>query len=57
MNGIKATFCTCRLDRPGKHPEDGEINVMTLPSRDRIRNSRPGGLRSNTLPLHHGGSP
>ena len=30
---------------------------MTLSSRHRIRNSSPGGLRSSTLPLGHGGSP
>ena len=30
---------------------------MTLSSRHRIRNSRPGGLRPSTLPVGHGGSP
>ena len=30
---------------------------MTLPSRHRIRNSNPEGLRPSTLPLSHGGSP
>ena len=30
---------------------------MTLPSRHLIRNSIPGGIRPNTLPLGHGGSP
>ena len=30
---------------------------MTLPSRHRIRNSSPGGLRPSTLPLGHRGSP
>ena len=30
---------------------------MTLSSRQRIRNSSPGGLRPSTLPLGHGGSP
>ena len=30
---------------------------MTLSPRHRIRNSSPGGLRSSTLPLGHGGSP
>ena len=29
---------------------------ITLPSRYRIRNSSPGGLRPSTLPLSHGGS-
>ena len=33
-----------------------EINKITLPSRHRIRNSSPGGLRPSTLPLSHGGS-
>ena len=32
------------------------MNTMTLPSRHRIRNSSPGGLRPSTLPLDHGGS-
>ena len=36
---------------PGEPPEDGEMNEMTLPSRHRIRNSSPGGLRPSTLPL------
>ena len=34
-----------------------EMIEMTLSSRHRIRNSSPGGLRSSTLPLGHGGSP
>ena len=29
------------------------MNGMALPSRHRIRNSSPGGLRSSTLPLGH----
>ena len=33
------------------------MNEMTLPSRHRIRNSSPGGLRPSTLPLGHGVSP
>ena len=33
-----------------------EMDKMTLPSRHRIRNSSPGGLRPSTLPLRHGGS-
>ena len=41
----------------GEPPEDGEMNEMTPPSRHRIRNSSPGGLRTSTLPLSHGGSP
>ena len=42
---------------PGEPLEDGEMNEMTLPSRHRIRNSSPGGLRPSTLPLGHGGFP
>ena len=38
-------------------PEDGEMIEMTLSSRQRIRNSSPGGLRPSTPPLGHGGSP
>ena len=33
------------------------MNEMTLPSRHRMRNSSPGGLRPSTLPLGHGGFP
>ena len=33
------------------------MNEMTQPSRHRMRNSSPGGLRSSTLPLGHRGSP
>ena len=33
-----------------------EMNKITLPSRHRIGNSIPGGLRPSTLPLSHGGS-
>ena len=33
-----------------------EMSKITLPSRHRIRNSSPGGLRPSTLPLSHGGS-
>ena len=42
---------------PGEPPEDGDMNEMPLPSRYRIRNSSPGGLRPSTLPLCHGGCP
>ena len=42
---------------PGEPPEDGEMNEMTLPSRHRIQNSSPGGLRTSTLPPGHAGSP
>ena len=54
MNGVLGYHCAhIGSTGPGK-PEDGE---MTLPSRHRIRNSRPGGLMSSMLPLGHGGSP
>ena len=33
------------------------MSEMTLPSRHRILNSNPGGLRPSTQPLAHGGSP
>ena len=33
---------------PGQPPEDGEMNDMKLPSRQRIRNTSPGGLRPST---------
>ena len=33
------------------------MHSMTLPSRPRIRNSSPGGLRLSTLPLDHGAPP
>ena len=36
---------------PGEPPVDGEISEMTLPSRHRIRNSKPGGLSQSTLYL------
>ena len=36
---------------PEEPSEDGEMNDMTLPSRRRIQNSRPDGLRASTLPL------
>ena len=35
----------------------GEMNEMTLPSRQMIRNSSPGSFRPSTLPLDQGGSP
>ena len=38
-------------------PEDGEMKEMTLPCRYRIRSLSPGGLRSSTLPVGHGGCP
>ena len=39
---------------PGEPPEDGEMSEITLPSRHRMLNSSPGGLRSSTLPRRHG---
>ena len=36
---------------PGEYPGDGEKNGMTLLARHRIRNSRPGVLRSSTRSL------
>ena len=56
-NEIRLPLCTCRLNWAGEPTQDGEMNEMTLHSRHRIRNSSPGGLRSITLPLGHGGSP
>ena len=44
--GFRPPLCTYSL-----------LNEMTLPSRHRLRNSSPGGLRPSTLPLGHGGSP
>ena len=37
--------------------EDGEINEMTLPCGQRIRNLSPGGPSTSTIPLGQGGSP
>ena len=54
MNGGLGHLCALiGLTGPGQLPEDGEMNEMALPSRHRIQNSSPGGLRSNTLPLGH----
>ena len=33
------------------------MSEMTLPSRHKIRNSNPRGMRPSTLTLSHGGSP
>ena len=46
-------LCTYRLNWPGEPSEDSAMSEMTLPSRHRIRNSNPGGLRLSTL-LDHG---
>ena len=45
---MRFIVCTYRLTGPGEPPEDGEMNEMTLPFRQKIRNSRPGGLRPST---------
>ena len=42
---------------PRGPPEDVEMSEIKLPSTHRIQNSNPGGLRSRTLPLGHGGPP
>ena len=52
--GHKATFVHIQA-KLGQ--EDGEMSEMTLLSRQRIRNSSPGGLRPSPLRLGHGGSP
>ena len=39
------------LNWAGEPPGDDEKNEMTLPSRHRIRNSSPGGLRPSSLLL------
>ena len=58
MNGVLGHLCAHIGETvPGKPPEDGEINEMTPPSRQRILNSSPGALRPSTLPLGRGGFP
>ena len=42
---------------PGEPLEDGEMSEMTLPSKHRMRNANPGGLRPSTLPIGHRVSP
>ena len=58
---FKRKFMNCSLvsrrGGRGKHPEDGEMNEMTLPFRHWIRNSNPAGLRPTSLLLGHGGLP
>ena len=41
-------ICTCIQAK-----QDGEMNQMTLPCRQSIRNSSPGGVRVITQPLGH----
>ena len=58
MNRALGHFCAhTGYIGQGEPPEDGEMSEMTLPSRHKIRNSNPGGLRPSTLPLGHEGSP
>ena len=58
MNGsFRPPLYTYRPTGPGKPPDNGEMNEMTLPSRHRILRSSPGGLRPSTIPLDRGGSP
>ena len=57
MNRVLGHFCShTSYIEPEESPEDGEMSEITLPSRHRIRNSTPGGMRPSTLPLGHGGS-
>ena len=56
-SGFRPPSCTYRLNWARRTSEDGEMIEMTLPSRHRIRNSSPGGLRPSTLPLGHRGPP
>ena len=57
MNGVLGHLCAhVGYTRQGETPDDGEMNEMTLPSRQKIRNSGPGGLRPSMLPLCHVGS-
>ena len=54
MIGILRHLCAhIGYVRPEDRPQDGDL---TLPSRHRIRNLRPGGLRPSMLRLGHGGS-
>ena len=52
--GFRPPLCTYMLK--WEHPEDGEMNEMTLPSRHWMQNSGRGGLRPSTLPSCHGDS-
>ena len=57
MNGVLGHLCAhIGQTGSGETPDDDEMNEMTLPSRHRIRNSSPGGLMPNMLPLRHRGS-
>ena len=52
MNRALGHFCahTSKIG-PGEPPDDGEMSEMTLPSRHRIRNSKPGCRRPSTLTI------
>ena len=41
------------MNGPEKPPEEGEMNVMTLPCGHTIRDRIPGGLRPSMLPFSH----
>ena len=46
MNGVLGHMCApVGYTGPEDPHEDGEMNEITLPSRHRIQNSNPGGLR------------
>ena len=45
MNGVLShLYAHIGLTGLGEHPESGEMNEKTLPSRHTIRNSNPGAL-------------
>ena len=46
--GFRPPFLHIDSTGPRELPEDGEMNEVTLPSRHKIRNSSPGGLRPST---------
>ena len=56
-SGFRPPLCTYRLNWARRTSWGWWMIEMTLSSRHMIRNSSPGGLRSSTLPLGHGGSP
>ena len=56
MNGVLGHLCHIYC-MTGDSPQDGDMNEMTVPSRHRIQNSSPGGLRASTQPLGHDSSP
>ena len=58
MNWVSGHLCAHigQIDA-GEPSEDDEMKKMTLPSKHNIRNSNPGGMRSRTIRLGHGGCP